>query len=344
MAGSQGPVRTGAFAYLEYGYENVAFNTAGTVLDAVFGLEQKISGWTYTNNKITLAQLNSVFPKTYAYGQTQGSLTIDWVMSNPWWLKSVFDNRVFAAASPDTSTFSIVDKLVSSFTVEIGIDQQGGPGTGSDIVRTLAGCIMNSVSIKSSIGELARVSGDIAYASDTSTSVLDATIAEEDVGLAVDEHIPFTFAHGSLDFPDGTTIAELQDVDLTLNQNSELLWGHGSNIAVDAFRRLFEITGRFSATYVDQSELNKVYAQTGVNGTTQASEQPTITLTFDNGETGNAQRSIVFSGTGVGIADHSTNVEPNEPIFEELNWQVSGMTVVASGDHVTTSPAGDPSD
>jgi len=342
MAGSQGPVRTGAFAYLEYGYETVAFNTTPTVSDAVFGLEQKISGWTYTNNKITLAQLNSVFPKTYAYGQTQGSLTVDWVMSNPWWLKAVFDNRVFASATPDTSTFSIVDKLVSTFGIEIGIDQQGSPG--SDIVRKLGGCIMNSVSIKSSIGELARVSADIAYASDTSSSTLDSTIASETVGLGVDEHIPFTFAHGSLDFPDGTTIAELQDVDLTLNQNSDLLWGHGSNIAVDAFRRLFEITGRFSATYVDQSELNKVYAQTGVNGTTQASEQPSVTLTFDNGEAGNSLRKIVFSGTGVGIADHGTNVEPNEPIFEEINWQVSGMTVVASGDHNTTSPAGDPTD
>jgi hypothetical protein len=37
-----------------------------------------------------------------------------------------------------------------------------------------------------------------------------------------------------------------------------------------------------------------------------------------------------MTGTGLGFADHATAIEPNEPIFETLNWQIRDMTVVAA--------------
>jgi len=54
-----------------------------------------------------------------------------------------------------------------------------------------------------------------------------------------------------------------------------------------------------------------------------------LTITLDNGIVGALTKSITLVGTGVGFADHATAIEPNEPIFETLNWQVRDMTVTA---------------
>jgi len=82
-------VRTGAFGYLQYGYEGT-YGTLACPINKVLGLEQRITNWTFTNNRITLAALNQVEPAIYAYGTTRGSLGVDFVLSNPWWLKSLW--------------------------------------------------------------------------------------------------------------------------------------------------------------------------------------------------------------------------------------------------------------
>jgi len=43
-----------------------------------------------------------------------------------------------------------------------------------------------------------------------------------------------------------------------------------------------------------------------------------------------------MTGTGIGLADHNVTIEPNEPIFETLNWQIRSTTVVATNN--TTTP------
>ena len=85
-------VRTVAFGYLQLGLEGT-FDTFPANVDAVFGLEQKITNWNFTNNRITLAALDQTEPAIYAYGTTRGSLGVDFVLSNPWWLGTVFDCR-----------------------------------------------------------------------------------------------------------------------------------------------------------------------------------------------------------------------------------------------------------
>ena len=152
-------------------------------------------------------------------------------------------------------------------------------------------------------------------------------------------NFPYTFAYGTLTTT-AATVAELQSFDININQNSDLLYDHNSSEAVDAYRRLFEITGSFTASYVDNELLRDIYAQ-GRQGTVccvsvgndcQAflREQVSLTLTFDNGLTGMCRDTITMTGTGVGFADHATSIEPNEPIFETLNWQIRDMTVVAA--------------
>ncbi len=321
-------VRTGAFGYLQYGYEGTCtFNTFPATVDIPLGLEQKITNWNFTNNRITLAALNQIEPAIYAYGTTRGALGVDFVLSNPWWLGTVFDCRATVdamCALPATHTYTISSKLRNTISIEIGTEQGA-----TDVVRRLTGGVVNSIALRSAIGEVVRGSADISYSEETEACVtIDATPGTDSCNF------PYTFAYGTLTSTAGT-IAELQSFDITLNQNSDLLYTHNTSVAVDAYRRLFEITGTFTASYVDNELLRDIYAQAhtmcgvGIDAETFAREQTTLTVTFSNGLSGTAERSITMVGTGVGLADHAVSIEPNEPIFETLNWQIRTMTVTA---------------
>jgi len=337
-------VFTGAFVYLQWATEAI-FNTKAVNLSTTagqdFGFEQKITSWSFTNNKIPLAQLNDVRIKTYAYGQTRGSLSVDFVLSDPGFLELVgFKNVSVSGAGPYVHTWCLDTtadtKIIQSFSTEIG--QCAGA---TDIVRTLTGGIVNSATITATIGEVARVSLDSNYANESLTTALDACLNP----LCVTDAIPFTFAHGSLEFPDCTVIAETQDVELTFSQNSDHLWGIGTSVAASAYRKLFEITGSFKTSFTDSVQLQKLYAQqkdtlcnTAACAETLLTEQPTLKLTFTNGLCGTAERSIEFSITGIALADHNLSIEPNEPVFEELNFQASDCTAVANN-NVAIIPA-----
>jgi len=332
-------VRTGAFGYLQYGYEaSCAFGdiccTDCLTLDIPFGLEQRITNWNFTNNRITLAALNQVEPAIYAYGTTRGSLAVDFVLSNPWWLGTVFDNRATADGSACMETdhvYTISSKIRNTIALEIGASTAGTVMCPTGITRRLVGGVVNSIALRSAIGEPVRASVDISYTNEVeAANCLDACPGTDTCNF------PYTFAYGNLTSSAGT-IAEIQSFDININQNSDLLYGHNSSVAVDAYRRLFEITGSFTASYLDTELLRDIYAQAhcmsgaGIDGTTFAREQCTITLTFNNGQTCmNTERSITLVGTGLGFADHAVPIEPNEPIFETLNWQVRTMTVTAS--------------
>jgi len=330
-------VRTGAFGYLQYGYE-MCFGTEACVLVDVFGLEQKITNWSITNNRITLAGLDAIEPQIYAYGATRGSLGIDFVLSNPFWLSTMYCMVATAANTPTcgshTHTFTNPDKLRQSISIEVGTEQGA-----TDVVRTLTGAVVNSLSLRSSIGEVIRASADISYANEIEGCAIDASPATDP------DNFPYTFAYGNLTTTAGT-IANLQSFDITLNQNSDLLYTHNTSVADTAYRRLFEITGSFTATYVDSDMLTDIYKQahlaggTGLDCTTFAREQTTMTLVFDNGQTGvGAEKTITLTGTGVGFADHSVSIEPNEPIFETLNWQIRTLAAVAVN-QTASAPAG----
>ena len=336
-------VFTGAFVYLQWQKEST-FGTASAMAAAEdFGFEQKITGWSFTNNKIALAQLNDVRVKTYAYGQTRGTFSVDFVFSSPWFLELIGfkDSTCPGGGGPYTHTWCIDatsgTKLIQSFSVEVG--QEAG---GTDIVRTLAGGIVNSATINTSIGELARVTLDTNYANESLTTALCACLNP----ISITNHIPYTFAHGELKFPDATIITEVQDVNVTFSQNADHIWGVGNSVAASGVRKLFEITGSFKTSYTDSVQLQKLYAQQkDTLGNTDAGdecllvEQPTLTLTFDNGESGCDTRSIVFSFTGIALDDHALNIEPNEPIFEDLTWQASGCTAVAVNNTATVPPS-----
>jgi len=343
-------VRTGAFGYIKWGYE-ATYGSLAATRDNVFGLEQKASSVTYTNNKIVLSELNTVFPLRYAFGQARADVSIAFVLSNPWWLKMIFDTRTPSTGGGTIAApiiYSISTKLMPSFSLEIAHDQAT-----IDSVRVGKGSVLKSITLSAPVGDVVRCTADIAYGTEDSTQAIDTTPPTDNISF------PYTFAYGKLQVttPTGTerVLAEVQSIDLTLNTNAELLYSVGTgganptgNQPVGAYRKLFELTGRFSLSMADRADspdvtpagttmdmLNWIYAQIGANSQALSAEGATLTLTFDNGLATTAKRAITFKLTGVVLDEHSVSIEPNEPIFEDIPFQARGITVEAITDTVT---------
>ncbi len=310
-------VRTGASAYSQYEKEVLYGVDPVGDRDLVFGLEEKISGWAKLNNQIMLSKFNQITVDQFAYGQNSGRYTIDYVLSNPWWLELIF-GVIDAGVGPFTHTYT-PNSTLSSFTHEIGMGLQG-----EDQVRTILGAVLNSATIRSSMNELVRCSAEVVYGKEAAVGTsLDSTPSIDDLNF------PYTFVHGTIEKPNSTVLAEVQSIELTINQNAELLYGHGDADPVGAFKRRLDMSGRVNLSLVDATHLDDLNAR---------AEVATMRLKFSNGLTDTAEKTIDFALTGIGFGEHGLgSVEPNEPIFEDLNYVARNVSIVATN-NIASAP------
>ena len=239
--------------------------------------------------------------------------------------------EVHTYASPAT----IKTKDVRSFRTEIGLD------LGTDIVRTMKGCICKTFAISTSVGGIVQCSADIAYSNeDATTSTLGTAPVDRANGVAGAQPVlpttkfPYTFAHATLKL-NNAVVAKIQRADINFNQNPDLLWGIGSHQAVEAYRRVFEITGTFEASWVDKTLLDDVLAQVAIPNDVATREvldtsAPALELNFTNGMPDNDEKRIQITLTGISPTEHSiSGLEPVEPVFENITWQAKSCIVKA---------------
>ena len=317
-------IRTGASAYLKYEYET-SYGTGGTP-NKKFGLRDRLTNWSLTHNRIDMPTLNQTTIANYAYGQQNGSLSVGCVLSNPWIFESVFGAPSTGSATsgvyPHTFGTTAGNKTMNTLVVEVGYD-----GDSADIVRTMRGCVVNSLGISTSIGSTVDCSIDMTYGKEGAPSASLGTAPSEPT-----EAFPYTFAHGVIKVG-GNTLAQVQDVDITFAQNASLLYGIGNNQAVSSYRQIFDMTGRFRAALLNKNLLENVLNQVKQGSSGNYAEtvggSPEFELTFQSSST-SVQNEIKITGAGLSPTDlNISGVEPVEPIFEEINWRIKSATVVA---------------
>ena len=323
-------VRTGAFAYAKYGYETT-FATAVTA-NKKFGLQDKVGSWTLTNNRINLAQLNQIEPNKFAYGQQQGTLSMNYVLSNPWVFGAIYGTPSVGSVSNGVATHSYPHasngqpKNVRSATVEIAFDASDSGG--GDIVRTLKGCVTNSLALSTTVGQTVDVTHDMSYGKEDAPAT---TFTGSNAPALPTSEFPYTFAHARLKVAD-SIIAQVQDLDITFTQNSDMLWGLNDHQAQASYRRVFDITGRFRASWLDKSRLedvlNQVKAGTSGNFAETVGNTIELEIVFTNGQSGANLKTITILGSGLAPTNiNITGIEPVEPVFEEIEWQVKSCTI-----------------
>jgi len=330
-------VRTGAYAYVNYGYETGdnpdVFGGTATV-NKSFGLKTAVTGLTLSTNRQQLYKLGQVEPHKFAYGTQSGSMSLDFVLGTitsgdifqaiygaPTGAGTGASNHVYG---DDTGSGSSKTFVGQSFTTEIGFQ-----GETDYLIRTLKGCILNTFGITASIGDVVKCTGDVVFGKEDTPSNASGDFSDD----ATEDSQPFTFANGQFSL-NGVIQTQIQDVDINFAQNGDLLYQLGSNQSVAGIKKTLDITGRFKVALKDKTAINTLIAQLkGANfketwGDKNAGS-PEFELHFTNGVVGNGERKITIIGKGLGIADHNmTGLEPVEPIFEEINWQIKSAKIV----------------
>ena len=326
-------ILTGARGYVKYDFEASYGSAVSGNSNKRFGLQERVSSWTLNNNRIVMPTLNQTEPEKFAYGQETGALSIGFVLSNPWIFGGLYGVPTATGSSNDyTHTWqksANKTKDVRSFTTEIGLQQPS-----ANLARTLKGCILRNFSISTNVGAIVECTTDIGYSNEDAPS----TTFVSPVAGASDPTFPYTFAHATLKL-NNAIVAKIQSADIAWNQNPDMLWGLGSHQAVDAYRRVFEITGTFSASWVDKTLLDHILAQVQIPnaasyeevvGDKGSSSDPEIELKFTNGLATTAEKSITITLTGVSPTEHSVSgLEPVEPVFEQIQWQAKSAIITA---------------
>ncbi len=325
-------VRTGSSGYLQYGKE--ATFAGGATQTRVFGLEQKLTGVTWKNNQIPLAALNDIEIQCYAYGKNEGAGSVEFVVSNPWFFDIILDAVDTSGSASDYTHIWNSDKtaltanntgVVIPHTMHI---EHGFDAETADVVRNMKGVVINSLTLKATLGETVKATAELAWGNEDAVGTsVDSTIAVDDIKF------PYTFAHATLELPDSTVVAQLQEFEITFNVNTELLYGMGSANAVSAFRKIFEMTGKFKAATVDKTQIDRVF--NAADGTTSNEGIATLQITLTNGLATTNEKAIILDFTGVGVSEHSTEMQPGEAVFENLNWQMRNVQVTANNSIAT---------
>ena len=116
-------VRTGANAYVKYGYEDAYGAGASPALS--FGLKTAVTGWTLTTNRTALAALGQVEPTTFAYGQQSGTLGVGFVLGD------TTSHNIFQAIY-GKATDSGTDKVYGSLTAGGAAKEMNPEATADD--------------------------------------------------------------------------------------------------------------------------------------------------------------------------------------------------------------------
>lgn len=331
-------VRTGAHAFLRYGWEGDTLGAlaSGASVDKKFGLNDRFTSLSLSNNRINIPSLNKNTLHSFAYGQQSGSANVSFVLANPWVFGTVLGAPTRTGSSspyvwvydsdPASAQYSVNFKKPRTIQIDAGIN-----GANADVRRTFKGCLANTLNISTSVGGSVDCSLDITYGFETAPSTSLGSAPTEPTIV-----FPYTFAHAEL-VVGGSTVAQCQDANISITQNAELLYGLNSHQAVSAFKRVTDISGSFSRSWEDKTLLEKVLEQIkqGTSSGTYSETvggSPEFRLTFKRSDS----EKITIIGSGLSISEYGlSGFEAVNPIFEDISWQFKDIRVEATNDQTT---------
>ena len=309
-------------SWVKYGWETVYGTVTGTI-DKPFGHGVRITTLQRRNNVEKVFSLGARNAQKLVEKQYGGTTTIEFALANPWFLRAVFGTVTSTTGTPDVHTFTEFDTL-PSLTIENDIN------TDTASVAKILGGTVDTMVLTAAVNEIARVRLDIPYSTETFGSTTSAVVSES--------FELFTFAGGSLELPDATTIAEVQNIELTVNNYSEAVYGLGSRFAQKMPVKNREYSSRVTLAFEESATmLEKLYGSSSAPNSTVA-ESATMELVFDNGEspTSDDHRQISFVFTGIKIDEESLSQDPTTLIMEDVN--IGMRSCVCTARNATTTP------
>lgn len=258
--------------------------------------------------------------------QYDGRMTIDGSLSNAYWLLGVLGANVDAGSvGAYTHTYTEADS-VPSFSVKSSFELGA-----TDFASTIVGAKVETATITAAVNEAVKFNLDCSYRYENLSTT--ATADNPDV-----EPI-FTFAHGSIELPDGTQLAAVQNVELSIVNTAESIYGVGSRFKVGNIAKNREYNFSITAVFNDPAALLN-YAMNGTNTASapdegSGTEIATLSLTFTNDD----GDILDISLAGVHINEETLTQNIGESVKEGVSgWARSCTSAVYTND-VQNAPA-----
>ncbi len=250
---------------------------------------------------------------------------MEFILANPWWIRAVLGSapNTTGSASDFTHTFSEADTIPS-----LSVENEITSDTAS--VAALLGCKVSTCTISAAVGELARVKLDMMYADEDEDSSAAGNVAETfDV---------FSMAEASLEFPNGSTISDIQNVEVTINNNPEMVYGLGSRVGQQLPVKNRSYSARITRPFEDSATFLEAFygSATGPNATVAATA--TLELIFTNGLSTTNERSITFLFGETKIDEHNMPQDSTALIMEDLPLIMESCTSVIANNSTDTAP------
>lgn len=310
---------SGYGAYVNYGFE-ATYGAQAATRARTFGHGAKITV-NRKNNMEKIYGLGSRNPLTAAAKKYEGSASVDFILSHGTFLRGVLGAVADAGGGPFTHTYTETN-AIPSFTIETASELGA-----NDEVSNLLGCKINTATLTATVGELVKVRLECPYKTET------VAVAGISTQTAATEE-PFTFAHGVLELPVGSTIGNVQSFELTINNTLELLWGLGSRLATNTIEKMREYTFRATVAFNDPADfISKLFGDASapyapLDPNTPASSA-TLKLTFSNLSASTALRSIVVNLVNAYIDTETLPKDVTEIIKEDVEgFALSGTSIV----------------
>lgn len=312
-------VRSASSVYVKYGFES-AFQGGATKVN-LFGKEQKASGLDWKVGQQPLGQLNTPEVKDFLYGRNEGNVSMEYVLSNPWFFSSILHDYYMHTESAGVHTYKWSSdptlnaniKTVKSINLEVGI---AGVTTPDNVVRNAKGVICPTLSLRSAIDQPVSVSQSLIWGKEDAVgTTLNSSIPTDS------DFSPYNFVSATLELPNGTVIANVQDFDVSFDTGATLLYQMGSPNASSTYNKILNMTGKINLALLDKTNLNRVVARTPI---------ATLRIFITNGLAGVSLRSIDILFTSVGLSAHRTSgLTPAEVVLEDFDYQAKNVLVTA---------------
>ena len=256
--------------------------------------------------------------------QYGGKFTVNGSLANAYWLLGVLGANSDGGSDPYTHTYTEANSP-PSFSLKSSFEL----GT-TDFLATLIGCKVETCTITAAVDEAVKFTLDGAYRYETlGTTKISNNAEVEPV---------FTFAHGSIEMPDGTSLAAVQSFELTINNSSETLYGIGSRFETRNIAKQREYNFTASIAFKDHTTM-LTYFMNGTDTATAPStgsgtEIATMELTFTNDD----GDILDINLTGVKIDEDTINQNVGEVVKEDVTGWARACTSIVYTNDVQTAP------
>ncbi|QCC57365.1 phage tail tube protein [Natrinema thermotolerans] len=291
-----------------------------------FGRDVTVGTLEGSNNAVRMFDPGSREAKEIIETNFDGSFSVNFTLSNPWWIRAVISSATTSGSSaPYTHTFS--GEMPSSMELMQGLKTR-------DQERLLLGCIVTSCTIDATVPDEVTISLDGAYA--TEDPSVDVTSLTSQVASEVR---PYTYAETQLHLA-GSPLRKIQDASLTIENNTDIIEELGNRFGVDYSPKERNPSINYTSIVGEQNEdkLARMYGGSAADGPAdRVTNKEEIRMIFDNGQSGSATQSIEFVLTGSFPDSHSRSGigDPTAGLEDELDEMSLSVEAIAENNRDT---------